>query len=569
MIKINNKKFYLILLIIFSGLFLRAYNPGLYVFGFDQVQILENAKEIISGNLTLIGPRTGPAGMFTGPLIYYLTAFLLLIIPSPWTIVATSLTISLLTAIGLYLLVKRHLSINQALIILSIWALSPFLIYFDRITWNPNLTLLSSALVFFPLVSVLKSKPLSIVDYLTIALGGFLSFQAHFSGFLLPALFIGTQLIWKKVNFKASLFLLAGLGLSLIPTLIFDIRHSWLNLKGLQDFLFNREVVETFSLWQRIISLLDTTVKNIGKIVFFHVGREAIFFTGILVPTLCLWGINKVKAASIPIKLSFVWLALTIVSFSFYNQEIPEYYLFIHLPAVMCIFGCFINKIFKNTQKISFFILLTAIFCYLALSHANIMSRDLFQIGNQLNLVNDIVELNTKTPVSGIAYDFQPDVAQLGLRYLITDRLDKSEDGIVVHIAADIPRTKKYGHLGAWLDPRNREGKNYVTLNQLIIETPQAIELSEGQSQLEKNGFHKIFDIVIEGRQTNEFLILVEKTNYFSFKNWTETTFNSYQGYAKQFDHAALIYITAQQYDEIAQRVEEIKIYSTQPGLLF
>jgi hypothetical protein len=569
MIKINNKKFLLIFLLILSGLFLRAYNPELYVFGFDQVQILESAKEIISGNLTLIGPRTGPAGMFTGPLIYYLAAFLLLIISSPWTIVATSLTISLLTAVSLYLLVKKHLSEDQALIILLIWALSPFLIYFDRITWNPNLTLLSSALVFFPLISILKNKSLSTVDHLTIALGGFLGFQAHFSGFLLPALFIGTQLMWKKINLKATFFLLAGLGISLIPTFIFDMRHNWLNLRGLQDFLFHREVVEVSSVWQRLISLLDTTIKNIGKTAFFHLSREAIFFTGVLVPTFCLWHITKIKTASIPIKLSFSWLVLTIIGFSFYNQEIPEYYLFIHLPAIMYLFSCLLNTIFKNTLKISFFIFFTVLFCYLALNHAAIMSRDLFQIGNQLNLVNDIAKLNTKTPVAAIAYDFQPDVTQIGLRYLIAERLDKSEDGVVVHIAADIPHTKKYGHLGAWLDPRSKENTNYLMLNQLIIETPLAIELRESHLQLEEVDNHKIFNITIEGKQTSDFLIVVEETNYFSSKNWTAADFNSHQGYAKQFDQAALIYITTQQYDEIAKNLEEIKIYSTQPSLLF
>ena len=57
----------LVAAVIIAGAFFRAYMPEAYIFGFDQVQILTNAEAITNGDLTLIGPRTGPADMFTGP----------------------------------------------------------------------------------------------------------------------------------------------------------------------------------------------------------------------------------------------------------------------------------------------------------------------------------------------------------------------------------------------------------------------------------------------------------------------------------------------------------------------
>ncbi len=66
-----------ILLIVAAGLFLRWLYPLDRLFEFDQNQIAVFAKQIIDKNFTLIGPRTGPAQFFTGPLIYYLGAILL------------------------------------------------------------------------------------------------------------------------------------------------------------------------------------------------------------------------------------------------------------------------------------------------------------------------------------------------------------------------------------------------------------------------------------------------------------------------------------------------------------
>ncbi len=83
------------------GVFFRTYQPGWNPFGFDQVQILENAQQIKQGDFTLIGPRTGPGNMFTGPLIYYLTACLMFILPSPWTIVGTSVLIAAASGVAL------------------------------------------------------------------------------------------------------------------------------------------------------------------------------------------------------------------------------------------------------------------------------------------------------------------------------------------------------------------------------------------------------------------------------------------------------------------------------------
>ncbi len=98
-----------ILVVLVGGLLLRAYHLGNYSFDFDQVQIAENSQRILAGQPTLIGPRTGPAAMFTGPLIYYTTAFFLLVVEPPLAVAGNALFLAVVTGGLIYFLTRRYL----------------------------------------------------------------------------------------------------------------------------------------------------------------------------------------------------------------------------------------------------------------------------------------------------------------------------------------------------------------------------------------------------------------------------------------------------------------------------
>jgi len=229
--KIKNNYLFFIFLII--ALTFRSYHWPSSVFGFDQVQILTNAEQIIAGKLTLIGPRTGPADTFTGPAIYYLTAISLLLVSPTQAVILLPLLLSAATGLIIYYLSKCYLGKKTASVATAIWAISPILLNLDRIFWNPNLSLMAFALVVIPLFS---SKKVQKIDLYLIALGSFLAYQAHFSAFLLIPAVLLTILINKrpKIIFLASL---SGLAISLLPTLLFDLRHNFLNIKGIWDFI--------------------------------------------------------------------------------------------------------------------------------------------------------------------------------------------------------------------------------------------------------------------------------------------------------------------------------------------
>lgn len=110
-IKILNKNSYLVLIFIFIfGVLFRTIYPGNVELGCDQIQILVNAHQIISGDKPLVGPTTGPvAGMYTGPLIYYLAVPFVKTLGDFHSIVVIPLLLSVITGLSLFFLSKRYL----------------------------------------------------------------------------------------------------------------------------------------------------------------------------------------------------------------------------------------------------------------------------------------------------------------------------------------------------------------------------------------------------------------------------------------------------------------------------
>ena len=145
---VKNQAVILVIMVIFAGFLLRALFPLQREFSFDQAQIAQAAEKILKGQLTLIGPQTGPAAFHTGPLIYYIAAvvyFFTNLHPIANTVLA--LVIYLLTAISIFFILKSLLDEKLALVFTAIYCLSPYFVSLDKITWNPNFSFLSATLV--------------------------------------------------------------------------------------------------------------------------------------------------------------------------------------------------------------------------------------------------------------------------------------------------------------------------------------------------------------------------------------------------------------------------------------
>lgn len=435
------KNHYLLIIFLIIGIFFRSYNWQAFSLGFDQVQILTNAEKIISGKLTLIGPRTGPANTFTGPLIYYLAALLIALFGSIKTAVLLSIILSTVTGLILYYLSIQYLDKKTALFSFIIWSISPLLINLDRILWNPNLSLMAFAFVFYPLIF---AKKINKVDLLLIALGSFLSYQAHFSAFLLPVIVFLITIIdhRPKKLFFASLI---GLIISLLPTFIFDLRHNFLNSQGIWALLSN----ETSSL--DLKSFFQNFYQNI--LINFEVFSQLLYR-----------GKNTLIRISIGILLSIIslilqrdkknlmkilkWPLLTIFLMSFYQSEIPQYYFLINVPV-------FLYLLSNSFKRINYYFLI--IFClFLIFTSTQYLNKiisaqnDEFSLGNSLAIKNKILEIDQENDIREINY-LLPHASDFGIKYLIEPLNLIKDTGVKVNIIyaadQDLEVVARYGRI--------------------------------------------------------------------------------------------------------------------------
>jgi len=497
-----------LLLILTVGLFFRLGRFTSFAFGFDQVQIVIAAQNILRGDLTLVGPRTGPANMFTGPLIYYLTAPLYLLFHE-WSIVVGAVLVSLATGLSLFWLVQKYLNTKQALIITTIWALSPFIIQTERTFWNPSLTLLAASFCFFPLLS---KKRASQFDLLLIVAGSFLGYQAHFSGLFLPLL-VGLVVISYKKSWQLIFSALIGLTVSLLPTLLFDLRHDWLNMRGLLSLATDSGSELTLWLWLKdLIHNFQVSLENLGKLFLFGNQLDLLLLAGLVIIFLAWKNKNQRIFGQ-----SLLWVGATALFFSFYPVGKPEYYFLITFPALFVINAQAFSS--YTWQQLKFLAIGFLFFTSM------VMGRKLWtdpgpSLVNLFRLQTVVEDLVINNRVSQIVYDINPQEYDVdGFKYFI-DQLQLENkfqpDGKSLHLTYpnkySFGEIKEIGDIGIWLDPRVA-GKNYLTYPEFILSTPAEIKLLKNPYPQKINPEADLYEIFEDEQKAGELEIINVKQN--------------------------------------------------------
>ncbi|KKU90764.1 MAG: hypothetical protein UY21_C0017G0018 [Microgenomates group bacterium GW2011_GWA1_48_10] len=208
------------------SLFLRTYRLNeLAKFNYDEARDAIIERQILQGNLTLLGPETKVGGttIYFGPLPFYLMAGALKISnfdplgPYYWTAILGALSVLLV-----YLL-------SKSLIATAFIAVFPIAVIFSRWAWNPNTIPLFAAAFLF---SVVKKR----FFFTGLFLG--LVFQLHFTSI---ALFFVMMAFIAKMgqikNPKIWLNILVGFALGIAPMIAFDLRHDFLYFRNAASLL--------------------------------------------------------------------------------------------------------------------------------------------------------------------------------------------------------------------------------------------------------------------------------------------------------------------------------------------
>lgn len=241
--------YFLLGITLFFALFIRVYNTETILgFYYDQGRdALEIWELIHKGDIFLIGPTTGIAGIFRGPYYYYLiTPFYLLsggdpVAPANFLAVTTVVAIVVLYYLG-YKLKDRWTGLFAA----AISSFSFYIMLAGRWLSNPTPMLLLSMLLVWALFLVSEGKRWAWVGVSLLAGLSLFHFGSSGEFFYFPA--VAFFALWQRRHFPSLKILFVSLitfGLTAFPLILFDFKNDHLLSRNIYNFIFQKESFKT------------------------------------------------------------------------------------------------------------------------------------------------------------------------------------------------------------------------------------------------------------------------------------------------------------------------------------
>ena len=326
-------------------MFLRLYRIGdFYMFLADQGRDAVIIRRIILlQKFPLIGPPSSIGEVFLGPFYYYVVApFLWLFQSNPVGLAVGVAVLSVLASYLIFYVVDKLVSRKAALILSVFIASSALLVDIGRFSWNPNLLPYFSFITVSLFYLALHGKKPVLYSLLFGVFFG-LSFQLHhLAGLLaLPVALYFLLFLWRKRSISALRiipFSALGFLLTLLPFVVFELRHNFLNSQNLLSLFTKQNVVSSGPLLSRFVDVTTAVaqfafhaslsplvscsivVAVIISVVYMLKKQENPFITLQLITFVSLlFGLSRINAQSIPhyfhtVYISFYFLLAVILS---------------------------------------------------------------------------------------------------------------------------------------------------------------------------------------------------------------------------------------------------------------
>lgn len=299
------------------SIFLRFYQLEQFAgFDFDQELAVTKASEILSGKLTLIGQEVSVGGIFIGPFYNYVTAILLFISRGDPAIIYYFQALIGVVTTWLIFDSSNKIKPNTGFIAALIYAVSYSCVYIDKTAAPTNWLLGLTALSVW--VSVQNYSIFKKLLFSSLIVG--FTTQLHPSG--LSLVIIPLWWWWQsKTKIKDGIIMLIAGCIFMTPLVIFDIRHDWLNWRGLSSQV-GKDFVYPFVF--RLIITAGTLFRTLSLSLY------PIFpVSGLMV--LLIYLQKKLYNLNFPIWLLVTGLMPGLV-FSVYSGKVVDYYF---LPSVI------------------------------------------------------------------------------------------------------------------------------------------------------------------------------------------------------------------------------------------
>lgn len=383
----------LIILILLLAAFLRLYRISSYM-GFlgDEGRDVLVARDILNGHFTLLGPRSSAGDFYMGPFYYYLiTPFLLLYNYDPVGPAIMVALFGIATVLLIYIVGKNLFGRLAGLFAAALYAVSPLVLAYSHSSWNPDILPFFALLTMYTLFLTISGKN-SWKYFILIGVLLGISLQLHYLSLFLAVIIIVYIFLnqWQKNKkirtvplVKNYLEIAIGTIISLSPLLLFELRHDFLNTRGILSFLFGNTVN---------YSANTNFFQTIAQ-VFFRIFARLVFdFPPLdkfmeITPQLIIWGaiITIFALASIIVLflrskksvalLLGLWLLLSVLLFGFYKKEIYDYLFTFIFPLPFLLIGNLLAYIYHFSAKRRVLSIFLSVFIFFVLFITNVLNN--------------------------------------------------------------------------------------------------------------------------------------------------------------------------------------------------
>ena len=384
--------------------FLRLFKISSYLeFLGDQGRDVYIVKNFLKkADLMFIGPQTSIGNMYLGPYYYYLMApFLLFANFSPVGPAIMVVIFSLLTTyLTYYVFKKLFKSIPYALYASLLYAVSPVAIKYSNFSWNPNIMPFLSLVFFYLSYLIFFKKKYKLMSILSIIF--VLAINSHYLALIfLPIVFCFflIYLYQNKTHLKTEspklikpiLSAIAIFLLSLLPLIIFDIKHNGQNTNAFIKFFTVRQTTVNLKPYKAIPNFYPLFNQINTRLIFAKLESWGTYLSPVFLLLIITNLILRKKTKQSYILLIMFYF-LGIIGLGLYKQHIYDHYFGFLFPIVYIIYSAtllFLNK-FKKTKIIQLLLLVIPILLSISQSPFR------YPGNNQLRTTKDITNIISK-----------------------------------------------------------------------------------------------------------------------------------------------------------------------------
>lgn len=435
--KSNNSSFnslvFLLLLAAFAiSAFLKiiALSNSTSIITYDQGRDLVDIRHmVVLHSPRLVGPTTSINGVLLGPFWYYFN-----IIPfilsggNPSVIVLWQVFWYLISAFLLFFSLKR-INILLAGITTIFYLLLPTGFYTGRFFWNANAMPLFTGIFIATLIWVIDNISSKRLFWLGIVSGLCLQIEAAFGFMFFPFIFLYFSL--KKTGIKKISFLLFGFLLTLIPQLLFEMRHGFQMTKLLLNVLLGHSNIlgQKIAFAERLNQRIFTYTNSLRDIS--HIPERFLFPLFIILFLVLFYNIVTKKVN--PKIIAYFWVlvsftASTFLFYLFFPQALKVWYTLSLSVPLLLLFSLSIWSLFNLKIPSYLTMVLVLIIAVLTFSETikaqneyinkNVLaeSDNPSLLRNQLTVIDKVYELSGGNGFK--VYNYVPSVYDYAYQYL-------------------------------------------------------------------------------------------------------------------------------------------------------